>query len=229
LNERYLNLYALQDKILKFVDQRESSFFLGGGTALSRFYYHHRYSDDLDFFALDGAGFIDNVQALYEQLDEAGYQVETFGVSQKYARFNITDVEDAGGEAGRALKVDFINASSRPRFGELKTDKLFSKIDNPGNILSEKITFIHNKVPRDIADIWIICRNLSFEWAEIITEANQKRASDPLFTADMLRRFQPAELEKVKWIKPVRLEDFPVDREIIIEDIITKSRNRLHK
>ena len=45
-------LYPLQDKFLKFFnDHNEDRFYLTGGTALSRFYCHHRYSEDLDFFS----------------------------------------------------------------------------------------------------------------------------------------------------------------------------------
>lgn len=42
-------LYPLQDKVLKLLDDK-TPFYLTGGTTLSRIYYHHRYSDDLDFF-----------------------------------------------------------------------------------------------------------------------------------------------------------------------------------
>ena len=45
----YKQLYALQDKMLAFVFSLENSFYLTGGTALHRFYYNARYSDDLNF------------------------------------------------------------------------------------------------------------------------------------------------------------------------------------
>lgn len=41
-------LYPLQDGLLEQVPT--DRLYLTGGTCLSRFYYHHRYSDDLDFF-----------------------------------------------------------------------------------------------------------------------------------------------------------------------------------
>ncbi len=43
----------LRDKVLKLLKGKASSFFLGGGTALSLFYLHHRESFDLDFFTKD--------------------------------------------------------------------------------------------------------------------------------------------------------------------------------
>ena len=43
-------LYPLQDGVLNIIYQSGTDFFLTGGTALSRAYYNHRYSDDLVFF-----------------------------------------------------------------------------------------------------------------------------------------------------------------------------------
>ena len=39
-----------QDKILKVLADKAGDFCLGGGTALSKVYFHHRESLDLDFF-----------------------------------------------------------------------------------------------------------------------------------------------------------------------------------
>ena len=50
-------LYPLQDKVLKRIDQSDTPFYLTGGTALTRFYLNHRYSDDLDLFQNDSVTF----------------------------------------------------------------------------------------------------------------------------------------------------------------------------
>ncbi len=46
----YNYIYSLQDKILKIVFSLDNGFYLTGGTALHRFYFKLRYSDDLVFF-----------------------------------------------------------------------------------------------------------------------------------------------------------------------------------
>ena len=47
----YLNsLYPLQDRALKSIEKINQTFYLTGGTAISRIYLHHRFSDDLDLF-----------------------------------------------------------------------------------------------------------------------------------------------------------------------------------
>ena len=48
--EFYDALYSFQDAVLETVFEEPLGFYLTGGTALGRFYLHHRYSDDLDFF-----------------------------------------------------------------------------------------------------------------------------------------------------------------------------------
>ena len=55
VSEKYFEekLYPLQNGVLNLVQKAETRFFLTGGTALSRYYTHHRYSDDLDLFVIN--------------------------------------------------------------------------------------------------------------------------------------------------------------------------------
>jgi len=223
-NEHYQRLYRYQDEILTFVERSGLLFYLGGGTALSRFFYNHRYSDDLDFFTLDGVDFIPSVQELQEQLEDNGYQVSIFGFSQDFARFSITGSRKF---PGLRLKTDFIQPRQDTHIGDFKTTSLFSRVDNPKNILAEKLSYIHKKFTKDMADIWVICRNLSFHWEELMAETTRKRTTDPLFIAGILGQFPAHELNNVSWITPIRVEDFERDREIIIRNIITKEQNQL--
>ncbi len=51
------HLYRLQDRVLGLLAQTETGFYLSGGTAASRGYLHHRFSDDLDLFVNDDRRF----------------------------------------------------------------------------------------------------------------------------------------------------------------------------
>ena len=42
--------YRVQDHVLHLINALTTDFYLTGGTALSRGYLHHRFSDDLDLF-----------------------------------------------------------------------------------------------------------------------------------------------------------------------------------
>jgi hypothetical protein len=67
------SLYPLQDGVLRLIQQSGTDFFLTGGTALSRAYYKHRYSDDLDFFVNNSPNFDDFVALpLFHRVDPIG-------------------------------------------------------------------------------------------------------------------------------------------------------------
>ncbi|PIW07184.1 hypothetical protein COW38_03270, partial [Candidatus Collierbacteria bacterium CG17_big_fil_post_rev_8_21_14_2_50_45_7] len=61
-------LYPLQDKILATVSTLETKFYLTGGTALSRGYFDHRFSDDLDFFVNRDSTFPQQVETIIQTL-----------------------------------------------------------------------------------------------------------------------------------------------------------------
>ena len=53
-------------------------FYLTGGTALSRAYYHHRFSDDLDFFTHNDPDFLNHVKIFLKALnDSKEYEIDT--------------------------------------------------------------------------------------------------------------------------------------------------------
>lgn len=55
--KNYIELYKFQDKVFEALEGNCGSFYLTGGTALSRYYLNHRYSEDLDFFVNDDPDF----------------------------------------------------------------------------------------------------------------------------------------------------------------------------
>lgn len=220
----YHDLYLIQDEVLGLIDGLDSGFYLGGGTALSRFYLDHRYSDDVDLFYPNDRDFETHIQQVSETLMAHEFKVETYGMSHQFARFHIMRPQT---HPDVVLKADFINVKKVPHFGDFKSTDIFSKIDNMRNILCEKLTFIYKKSPKDVADIWFICKNLEFQWEDVMGEASKKRAIEPLFVVDSLRNFSALELNKINWIRPAALETFEHDRAIIIKNIIAKHDNRL--
>jgi len=57
----YKALYQLQDRVMDEVFALDNNFYLTGVTALHRFYYHLRYSDDLDFFTYSDTLFRESI------------------------------------------------------------------------------------------------------------------------------------------------------------------------
>lgn len=53
----FQTLYPFQDRVLRTLDKLDTGLYLSGGTAASRGYLHHRFSDDLDLFVDDDERF----------------------------------------------------------------------------------------------------------------------------------------------------------------------------
>jgi len=222
----YKKLFLLQDRVLEIINNLDISFYLTGGTALSRFHLNHRYSDDLDFVSHQDPYFGDYIEKITESLKENHFEVKPYGVSSTFAALHLFDLKT---EEKMKLKVDFINEKTVPHFGDFHSAKGFSKVDNIRNILSNKISILFRQEPKDIADIWFICKNLEFKWEDIIDEAAQKRIVEEIFVVECLRTFQHEKLSTIKWTQSVNVEDFKRDSQIIIENIITKSENELSR
>ncbi|MCR4630656.1 MAG: nucleotidyl transferase AbiEii/AbiGii toxin family protein [Treponema sp.] len=70
-------LYPVQNEVLKNLKDLKLPFYLTGGTALSRGYFNHRYSDDLDFFVNSDSNFLCNTEKAINTLKDAGFKINT--------------------------------------------------------------------------------------------------------------------------------------------------------
>ena len=157
-------LYKIQDTVLK--NLLSYSFYLTGGTALSRFYYNHRYSEDLDFF-YDGFTYpkenfsIEYREILY-RLEPLFDKVEVTLDSEFYKRI-FCHTKDI------SLKVEFIYENFRT-LGEKKIFKDFS-VDSKENICTNKVTAITDrKTVKDFFDLYFLLKDIKLEdilrWSE---------------------------------------------------------------
>lgn len=154
------------------MQKAETPFFLTGGTALSRYYTHHRYSDDIDFFVIDDPDYAKHVNTILQRLIEAEnagiFRIDrtTLNKGKAYTQFFITDIEQNEIE----LKVEFINDVAA-HYGSITNDPVLGRIDSLRNILSNKLTALFRCEPKDVVDIHAISLQQSFNWREIVKEA----------------------------------------------------------
>lgn len=183
-------LYPLQDKVLEIIQKSDSPFYLTGGTALSRFYFNHRYSDDLDFFVNQNPNFVSDADQIIATLGKSAV-VEIKLKSTTYYSIVVNE----------QLKVDFVNDVGF-RYGETKSFSQFNKVDNVENILSNKLSaLIGRDEPKDVVDIWITAKNVSVDWPKMFQDANSKAAGIfPPEVAKKLTEFPTTLLEKIKWV-----------------------------
>lgn len=219
--EYYLNkLYPLQDRIFELIDSGIcESFYLTGGTALSRFYFQHRFSDDLDFFTNRSENFLHDITSFEMRLQQAALPFSVTTSSESFRRIIIDN--DA------QLKVDFVNDVGF-RFGENVVFQNFSRVDNLRNILSNKLTALERKELKDIVDILYLCRNLSFHWEEIFEDALKKVVFiDPIDVSAYLHSCSLDSFHKLNWFHQPDSKQAEEDIRSISVDVLKKARNSL--
>lgn len=204
-------LYPLQDKVLKVLGDVKSEFYLTGGTALSRAYLGHRYSDDLDFFVNQNDNFVKLSEEVLRNL--SSFRVTIDIKSETYFSFMVED----------KLKIDLVNDSGK-HFGEIKKTPLFWQTDNIENILANKLTAIIGRdEPKDVVDIWAISKYQKVNWKEVFTASNSKAVGIfPPNVAERLDEFPVSLLEEIKWVEGQRPENdkFESDIDKIIEEML---------
>ena len=126
-----------------------------------------------------------------------------------------------------SLKVDFVNEVAF-RWGQLNQFPLFSCVDNGMNILSNKISCISRYEVKDIADIWILARKMSFSWREVMDIANKKSPVDPVEVSKIIKTLPREELKLIKWALDVELDEVYGNLQLIAEDILLGRSNGLN-
>lgn len=158
-------LYPMQDSVLGLIDNE--NFYLTGGTCLSRFYYNHRYSEDLDFF-FDG---VSHSISSYEK-DYITYitkirdifDINITVTSENFKRIFVN-------ENDISLKVEFI-FEPYPRVGKM-IDKHNFKIDSKENIAVNKLTAAYTrKTAKDFFDLYFLLKE--FDIHELLRKTEVK-------------------------------------------------------
>ena len=219
----YPDLYKLQDKVFEALRGRYGSLYLTGGTALSRFYLHHRYSDDLDFFVNDDTSFITQVQNILGVMNKS-FKVLTNKLIQHDTFIRIW-IESEGVE----LKLEFVN--DVPFRWNTSHTVLDIPIDNVGNILANKLTaLISRDEPKDVYDIVSIAETYSFSWPDVFENAMNKAIIAEPDVAMRLTAFPPELIQKQLWLaKPFDLKKFKNHLQIVSDDFLLARENSLGK
>lgn len=194
-------LYPLQDKTTPLF--QNTPFYLTGGTALSRGYYNHRYSDDLDYFV----NYLPDFKMLLQvQIDKMQKTFSDVTVDMKGEYFCRVFV------GKEKLKIEMIN-DVPSHIGKLVNHPVLGVIDSKENILANKITALMDRaLPKDIVDVFFLIKDgVSIKRA--LTDAESKAAGiSPLFIAKILAEFDYSLMEsEVKWVSPVpgkEIKDF---------------------
>ena len=215
--------------MLSIVKKAGTPFFLTGGTALSRYYTHHRYSDDLDFFVIQDIEYAKHVNLILQNLmdsESTGLIIldhHSVNKGKAYTQLFVKDSERSEIE----LKVEFINDVAA-HYGVISQDPVLGRIDSLRNILSNKLTALFRSEPKDVVDIHAIAIQNHFNWKNIVTEAKSKEVgADPETIYDILNSFPLEYIETIKWISRPDAEMFKHEIRTIADDILLGKDNSL--
>ena len=194
-------LYPFQDQVIAAINQVDTGFYLTGGTAASRGYLQHRFSDDLDYFINDDDRFGLWVERIIQALNKE-WQCEVLMKEERFARLNLSRKDTS-------LKVEMIN-DVPARVGDVQIHSALGRLDSAENILANKVTaLLSREEPKDLADIWGFCCQKKLSLRDAITDAQSKAAG--VFPADLGRvlcSVQREDWESVRWIQPPPVETF---------------------
>ena len=218
-------LYPMQDKILNAIDKLSLPFYLTGGTALSRGYLNHRYSDDLDFFVNDDPNFPLCAKKALDAIANAGFSINKENIisSPNFLRILVQSSDKT------KLKIDFVNDLPYRNGIPCTRENLLGKIDSLENILTNKLSALigRNEI-KDSVDIWAICHFSAFSWSDVIEKALHKEAMvESGLLSLMLSNASQKDFENISWIKKPSWEDFLRELETISSDILSGNANSL--
>jgi predicted nucleotidyltransferase component of viral defense system len=155
------SLYPLQDKVFEIASLYGDKLYLTGGTALARFYFHHRLSDDLDFFVLpdDLPQLVNDLSARFQN---QGMFVEIEKLEVYFARIYLAT------ERVR-LKIEF--AREFNLLGALVRTAHKILVNNLDDLGANKITAFEDRAQiKDIIDLYYITRKIPFEQLFILAD-----------------------------------------------------------
>jgi hypothetical protein len=208
----------LQNKVLELVADCNTPLYLSGGTALSRFYLHHRYSDGLDFFVNRDPNFAKYVTDIIERLKE-NFAVNQALFDTDFARIYVSEDETE-------LKIEFINDVAF-HFGDYVYHGR-TRTDHPLNILSNKITALPRNAAKDYADILFLAQSFSFNWIELFEAAKEKDLwVNEVSVANLFDQFDLRSLESVQWIEAFNPDVYMDCFSIMAKDILRGLDNSL--
>ncbi len=162
--------YALQDKFLDlfFSGRFSDDFYLTGGTALARFYFHHRESIDLDLFTQNQKIDFSQVNLEIERIgNQLGLTTAKQVTTNTFLQFIFEDSEK------NTLKVDFVK-DIPVHFGDFKQEGKV-KLDSLENMGSNKITAIFGRTDhKDFIDLYYILQETDFTFEHLFSLAKRK-------------------------------------------------------
>ncbi len=210
--------YHLQDQFLEkfFTSQFGPDFYLTGGTALARFYFHHRESVDLDLFTQNQTVDFAAVNLFIEKIGmTVGLRTVGQVVTNSFLQYIFED------SSGDGLKVDFVK-DIPVHFGEFKQEGKV-RIDSLENIGSNKVLAVFGRTDhKDFIDLYFILHETDLTFEYLISLAKQKDVGlSEFYLANSIDQLQTATQMPVL-LKPLDVDAYKSFYKQLSEEILSK-------
>jgi len=208
-------LYPLQNDVLQVINLLETGFYLTGGTASSRGYLHHRFSDDLDLFVNDDPQFILWAERIIQSLNQtSGWSCQVLNRDERFVRLSLNHEHIQ-------LKIELVN-DVPAHVGVIENHSILGRLDSKENILANKITaLLSREEPKDLADIWGFCCQLGISIDAAIHDARSKAAG--IFPPDLARVLDSTSADDwqvIRWIDAPLVDKYIADLKRLAEQLI---------
>lgn len=164
------NEYTLQDQFLTrfFSSSLAPAFYLTGGTALARFYFHHRESLDLDLFTNEQEQDFDSVnRTILSILADMDLRISSQVATGTFLQYIVKNV------AGVPLKIDVVK-DVPIHFGAFQMEHLV-RLDSLENIGSNKVLAVFGRTDaKDFIDLYWILHHTPLTFDHLFQCAKQK-------------------------------------------------------
>ena len=210
--------FALQDRFLErfFAGPQREHFYLTGGTALARFYFHHRESLDLDLFTNDFEQDFARVnQAVLGILHTLKLQITSQVVTDTFIQYIVTEA------AGTTLKVDLVK-DVPVHFGPL-VESNGIRLDSLENIGSNKILAIFGRTDaKDFVDLYWILQYTALKFDDLYLQAREKDLGlSELYLAYALQNVERIRLFP-RMLQPLPWEDMKAFFQAMARELLSR-------
>jgi hypothetical protein len=207
-------LYPLQDEVLGTLSAAETGFYLSGGTAASRGYLQHRFSEDLDLFVNDDPSFGLWAARFIDQLTKRSeWRLQVLLREARFVRLEVAST-------AATLKVEMVS-DVPAHIGDVRVHPVLGRLDSPENILANKLTALADRQePKDLADVWGFCCRLGLPLSRALEDASSKAAG--LFPPTLARGLlsaSRADWELIRWIEAPDPDVFLADLRRLGEEL----------
>ena len=210
--------FALQDCFLKrfFAGPLGQHFYLTGGTALARFYFHHRESLDLDLFTNDfGQDFSQVNRVILGILHALTLQITSQVVTDTFIQYIVTDPD------GNSLKVDLVK-DVPVHFGVL-VERDGIRLDSLENIGSNKVLAVFGRTDaKDFIDLYWILQHTDLKFDDLYLQAREKDLGlSELYLAYALQNSEKIRLFP-RMLQPLPWEDMKTFFQVLARELLSR-------